>query len=47
VGHVHDEALVASKDTEGIRDIMRTGPEWAAGLPLDASADVLLRYRKD
>jgi len=47
VGHVHDEALAAeSRDTEGIRDIMRTVPEWAEGLPLDASADVLYRYRK-
>jgi DNA polymerase len=47
VGHVHDEALVDSKDADGIREIMRTGPEWAAGLPLDASADFLVRYRKD
>jgi DNA polymerase len=47
VGHVHDEALIESKDTEGIREIMRTGPAWAEDLPLDASADVLYRYRKD
>jgi DNA polymerase len=47
VGHVHDEALAESKDTEGIRDIMKDGPAWAEGLPLDASADILYRYRKD
>jgi DNA polymerase len=47
VGHVHDEALVASRDAEGIRSIMRAGPAWAEGLPLDASAGVLYRYRKD
>jgi hypothetical protein len=47
VGHVHDEALAESDDTEGIREIMRTGPAWAEDLPLDASAAVLHRYRKD
>ena len=47
VGHVHDEALVESPDAEGIRDVMRTGPAWAEGMPLDASADYLHRYRKD
>jgi hypothetical protein len=47
VGHVHDEALIESDDAEGIRAIMRTGPSWAKGLPLDASATYLERYRKD
>lgn len=47
VGHVHDEALNESDDAEGIREIMRTGPAWAEGLPLDASASMLHRYRKD
>lgn len=47
VGHIHDEALAESKDTEGIREIMRTGPAWAEDLPLDASSDILYRYRKD
>jgi DNA polymerase len=47
VGHVHDEALVESADADGIREIMRTGPGWAEGLPMDASATYLHRYRKD
>jgi DNA polymerase len=47
VGHVHDEALVETLDAEGVTDIMRTGPVWAEGLPLDASGAVLARYRKD
>lgn len=56
VGHVHDEAL---NDFEGyepeqveemvafIHHTMRTPPEWASDMPLDASIGVLERYRKD
>ena len=46
VGHVHDEVVVESDDVEGIRSIMREGPEWSQGLPLDASADLVERYTK-
>jgi len=46
VGHVHDEVIVESDDLEGIKEIMKTGPDWADGLPLDASADRVERYTK-
>jgi hypothetical protein len=46
VGHVHDEALAETDDAEGVREVMRQGPAWAEGLPLDASAEWLRRYRK-
>jgi DNA polymerase len=46
VGHVHDEVIVESDDLEGIRRIMKTGPDWSEGLPLDASADLAERYTK-
>lgn len=51
VGHVHDEAL-ADADRPGFdldlyKRIMATPPAWAADMPMDASAAVLERYRKD
>lgn len=46
VGHVHDEVIVESDDSEGIRTIMKNAPAWADGLPLDASADLSERYTK-
>jgi DNA polymerase len=46
VAHIHDEAVVESDAVEEIRAIMKTGPAWAAGLPLDASADYVQRYTK-
>jgi len=46
IGHVHDEVLIESDDPQGVLAIMRTGPAWATGLPLDASADSLYRYAK-
>jgi DNA polymerase len=51
VGHVHDEAIADYPDgadfLDKMQDIMRTPPAWAEGLPMDASAAVLARYRKD
>lgn len=46
VAHIHDEVVVESQDKGGIREVMRTGPAWAEGLPLDASADITARYTK-
>lgn len=46
VAHVHDEVLIEDDDPEGVRAVMKTGPAWATGLPLDASADSLYRYAK-
>lgn len=46
VSHVHDEADVESTDLEGIKAIMETGPAWAKGLPLAASAMLAERYTK-
>lgn len=51
VGHVHDEALIdydpELHDLNKIQEIMSTPPDWATGLPMDASCTVLQRYRKD
>jgi DNA polymerase len=52
VGHVHDEAIADADDLDQerlnrMRQIMRTPPEWAADMPMDASIAVLKRYRKD
>jgi DNA polymerase len=46
VSHVHDEVVVESKDIDGITAVMRVGPDWADGLPLDASGDITERYTK-
>jgi DNA polymerase len=46
VGHVHDEVLVEGTDSDKVVEMMRSGPEWSKGLPLDAEAFVTARYRK-
>ena len=46
VGHIHDEVMIEHDDVAGVQAVMKTGPSWAAGLPLDASADSLFRYAK-
>ncbi len=51
-GHTHDEALLevllndAEKWAAILNDVMVTGPEWAAGLPLAAEIWTGDRYRK-
>jgi DNA polymerase len=46
VAHVHDEVVVESDDIEGIVKIMKDGPTWAKGLPLNASGIITERYTK-
>jgi hypothetical protein len=53
VGSVHDEVLLeadtdkAEAVLEEALEVMRTTPEWAPGLPVDAKGFVSPRYRKD
>lgn len=47
VGHVHDEAIVESKDLDGINAIMSVGPDWSEGLPMAAAGFLTYRYKKD
>ena len=48
--HVHDEIVVETDDAEAATDAltraMCTPPDWAAGLPLTAEAEVMTRYAK-
>jgi DNA polymerase len=48
--HVHDEIVLESdhpeQDAERLLNIMRTPPDWAAGLPLDAEVSIMSRYGK-
>lgn len=49
---VHDEILSETPDTseyssERLSELMSTGPQWAAGLPLAAAGFETYRYRKD
>ena len=48
--HVHDEIVLESsdpeKDAKRLLKIMRTPPDWAAGLPLDAEVSIMSRYGK-
>jgi len=46
VSHVHDEVLAETTDSERVVGLMTRVPRWAPGLPLDAQADVMDRYRK-
>lgn len=45
--HVHDEALVETQDLAAVERIACEVPDWATGLPLDASGFVSDRYRKE
>jgi len=51
IGQVHDEIIIehsTSEIEERARElvrIMETPPEWAEGLPLDAEAEIGLRYK--
>ena len=48
--HVHDEVVLevprrkAEAAQEDLLAIMREPPSWAAGLPLDAKAEIMDRY---
>ena len=46
--HVHDEIVIetATPDPDALRSIMRTPPDWAKGLPLDAEVSIMERYGK-
>ena len=48
--HVHDEIVLESSDevnaAERLRQVMRTPPSWAAGLPLNAGVKIMQRYGK-
>ena len=48
--HVHDEIVLESdnpeQDAKRLLKIMRTPPDWAAGLPLDAEVSIMSRYGK-
>jgi len=48
--HVHDEIVLESdhpeQDAERLLNIMRTPPDWAASLPLDAEVSIMSRYGK-
>ena len=46
--HVHDEIVIetATPDTDALRSIMCTPPDWAKGLPLDAEVSIMERYGK-
>lgn len=52
IGHVHDEVLVACKDSEAeqvatrVKAIMCEAPAWAEGLPLNAEGKILKRFGK-
>jgi DNA polymerase bacteriophage-type len=48
VAHVHDEILVEGGESElrHLLEVMKTVPEWAEGLPIDADGFVCDRYRK-
>jgi DNA polymerase len=50
--HVHDEVVLEVPDADAeaemtrLQEVMRTPPEWAQGLPLDAEINVMERYGK-
>ncbi len=50
--HVHDEIIAISSDLYAtqnlhvLNDIMSTGPDWAAGLPLAAEGEISETYKK-
>jgi DNA polymerase len=47
--HVHDEIVMETADPDApntLKQVMCTPPEWAAGLPLSAEAEVMNRYGK-
>jgi len=52
VAHVHDEIIVECDETDAaetarrVHQIMTENPEWAAGLPLAAKGEIMLRYGK-
>lgn len=46
VGHVHDEILAETKDTELVKKTMIEQPIWAPGLPIDAAGFTTYRYMK-
>lgn len=51
IGQVHDEIIIEhpmneiEEKTRELVRIMETPPEWASGLPLDAEAEIGLRYK--
>lgn len=47
--HVHDEIVLETSDPDApntLKRVMCTPPDWAAGLPLNADAEVMSRYGK-
>jgi DNA polymerase len=46
VMHVHDEIVAQNVDKERLRSILTDAPAWAAGLPIQASAETGVRYGK-
>ena len=49
VGHIHDEIIregVAKQSVLSMQMMMRTGPAWSKGLPLDAEGFTCERYKK-
>lgn len=46
VMHVHDEIVAQNVDKERLRGILLDAPAWAAGLPIQASAETGVRYGK-
>ncbi len=47
VGHVHDEIIIESDETEKICALMEQGVEWLPGLKLRADGYTCKTYRKE